>query len=88
VSQQREWLEKISIRQQQKKALNRALSKLNRATNGLNTTRNPCDCCGFGLWEDEVESRIALSLGKAISQVAKVRGMVIDDLEDLEDLVE
>jgi hypothetical protein len=88
VSQEKEWLEKISVRQKQRTALNRALTKLHAATHGLNTTRNPCDCCGFGLWEDEVESRIALSLGKAINQVAKVRGMILDDLEDLEELVE
>lgn len=88
MSQQKEWLEKISVRRRQKAHLNRALNKLNAANEGLNTTRNPCDCCGFGLWEDEVESRIALSLKKAINQVARVRGMIIDDLEDLEDLVE
>lgn len=88
MSQEKEWREKISARKEQRKNLNRALNKLNAATSGLNTNRNTCDCCGFGLWEDEVEHRIFLSLKKAINQAARVRGMILDDLEDLESLLE
>lgn len=87
MSQQNEWREKISARKEQRKSLNHALNKLNTATSGLNTNRNACDCCGFGLWEDETEHRIFLSLKKAINQVARVRGMILDDLEDLESLL-
>ena len=88
LKEEKEWREKIIVRKEQRRIMNKALAKLNAATKGLNTNRNACDCCGFGLWEEETEHRIFLSLKKAINQAARVRGMILDDLKDLESLLE
>jgi len=78
---------KEKIRKRQITNLNKARHALLDASNNLNTERNECECCGFGLWKDEPESRIHRSLMSAVKQVEKVRKMMIQDLEDIDELL-
>jgi hypothetical protein len=75
-------------RKEQITSLNRARHFLTQASRGLSTGRSECDCCGFALWDDEPEARMHRSIDSALNQTYKVKSMVIEDLEDIEELLD
>ena len=80
--------QKHKRRKEQITSLNRARHFLTQASKGLSTGRSGCDCCGFALWDDEPEARMHRSIDSALKQTYKVKSMVIEDLEDIEELLD
>ena len=75
--------QKHKQRKKQIAAVEVAKSFLHEASKGLSTTRHECDCCGFGLWDDEPEARIHRSMKSALKQTQKVMDMMIDDRDEI-----
>jgi hypothetical protein len=74
---------KLKNRHRQQKKVYEAIGLLKQVRYGLNLDKHDCDCCGLKLWDDEIESRINLSLQAVIGKAIKLKAMIDDDAEDL-----
>ena len=79
---------KRADRLRQKKRMLHAMKTVIDAKRGLNYQRYECDCCGLLVWSDEPEGRINRSMDSTLNHIRKTIGLITEDLQDIEELMD